>query len=312
MMSSTDKDAATSAAAVSENDGASSENKNFYLFTTEIEGVNETKLGLSGDVFSLQTMVVNKGDNVTVHFFNLEKDKSERHSFTIGAPYNINKDLAGGENATISFVADQKGIFQYHCIYHPPEMIGQLVVLPTTAHRVNTNVQVEIQPQVSQIVTHITKLNPQVNEVNIKQVIIQLALQVVNNGGNGSQVVNQIANQVATEKGDGNVSQFINQLAVQQASGNTQNVNQTITQIAKQVANGNEDNVVQVITQMANQEMTSTSSVVPSPRTNQTTTQGSNQTTTTTPSVNGGNQTSANNAASTNPLSYLAKLFGFK
>jgi plastocyanin len=109
---------------------ASSSNKTFYLFTAEIEGVNETKLGLSGDVFSLQTMVVNKGDNVTVHFYNLENESDERHSFTIGAPYNINKDLAGGENATITFTADREGVFQYHCIHHPPQMIGQLVVLP--------------------------------------------------------------------------------------------------------------------------------------------------------------------------------------
>jgi plastocyanin len=109
---------------------ASSTNKTFYLFSAEVEGVNETALGISGDVYSLQTMVVNKGDNVTVHFYNLEKDMSERHTFTIGAPYNINKDLAGGENATITFIADHEGIFQYHCLYHPPQMIGQLVVLP--------------------------------------------------------------------------------------------------------------------------------------------------------------------------------------
>ena len=110
---------------------SSSANKTFYLFTTELAGVNETKLGFAGDVYSLQTMVVNKGDSVTVHFYNLEKNSSERHSFTIGSPYNINSDLAGGENATITFVADHEGVFQYHCRHHPPEMIGQLVVLPS-------------------------------------------------------------------------------------------------------------------------------------------------------------------------------------
>lgn len=108
----------------------SSTNKTFYLFTIETEGVNETKLGISGDVYSLQTMVVNKGDEVTVHFYNLEKDAGEKHSFTIGAPYNINKVLAGGDNATITFKADHEGVFQYHCMFHPPEMIGQLIVLP--------------------------------------------------------------------------------------------------------------------------------------------------------------------------------------
>jgi nitrous oxide reductase len=123
--------AATMAMNASISDNVSSPNKNFYIFTTEVEGVNETKLGISGDIYSLQTMVVNKGDNVTVHFYNLEKDKDERHSFTIGAPYNINRDLAGGENATITFVADHEGVFQYHCLHHPPQMIGQLVVLPS-------------------------------------------------------------------------------------------------------------------------------------------------------------------------------------
>jgi plastocyanin/ArsR family metal-binding transcriptional regulator len=295
---------------------ASSTNKDFYIFTTEVEGVNETKLGLSGDVYSLQTMVVHQGDHVTVHFYNLESDKDEMHSFTIGAPYNINKDLQGGENATVSFVADHKGIFLYHCIHHPPEMTGQLVVLPSTTHKVNTNVQVEIEPQVTKIVNHITTVSPQVNVVNIKQVVNQLAIQVVNFGGNGSLVVNQVANQVAAENGNGNVSQFVKQLAEQQASGNTQSVNQTITQIAKQVVNGNEGNVVQVIEQTSIQEATNTTSVVPSQSTNQTATQSANQTVnTTTPSINGSNQTTTTNNTSTspsNPLADLLKLFGFK
>lgn len=114
------------------NNNASSPNKNFYIFTIEIQGVSESKLGITGNQYSLQTMVVNKGDNVTVHFYNVEKNKNERHTFTIDAPYNISKDLAGGENATITFVADHEGIFQYHCLHHPPEMRGQLVVLPRT------------------------------------------------------------------------------------------------------------------------------------------------------------------------------------
>jgi hypothetical protein len=175
--------------------------------------------------------VVNKGDHVTVHFYNLETEKDERHSFTIGPPYNINQDLAGGENSTFSFVADQTGIFEYYCTHHQPQMRGQLVGLPsvTTKHNVDTNVKVEIQPQVTKIVNQITTVSPQVTVVNIQQVINQLAIQVVNFGGNGSQVVNQIADQVTAESGKGNVSQFVTQLALQDASGNSQNVNQTIT-----------------------------------------------------------------------------------
>ena len=105
-------------------------NKTFYLFSSENEGVNETKLGIPGDTYNLHTMVVHKGDNVTVHFYNLEIDENERHSFTIGAPYKIDSDLAGNEHAVIKFKADHEGIFQYFCKYHPVVMTGQLVIIP--------------------------------------------------------------------------------------------------------------------------------------------------------------------------------------
>ena len=107
----------------------SSNNRAFSLFSAEIEGVDQKKLGISGDVYSLPTIVVNKGDTVTVHFYNLEREASERHSFTIGAPYSIDKDLEGGQDAIATFTADNEGIFQYFCKYHPQTMTGQLVVL---------------------------------------------------------------------------------------------------------------------------------------------------------------------------------------
>jgi nitrous oxide reductase len=68
-------------------------------------------------------MIVNKGDNVTVHFYNVDPNTSERHSFTIGAPYNVDKDLIGGESAVTSFIADHEGIFQYYCKYHLPAVV---------------------------------------------------------------------------------------------------------------------------------------------------------------------------------------------
>jgi hypothetical protein len=49
-------------------------------------------------------MVVHKKDNVVVHFYNLETDKGEKHSFTLDA-FHINAQLGGGENATDTFVA---------------------------------------------------------------------------------------------------------------------------------------------------------------------------------------------------------------
>jgi plastocyanin len=105
-------------------------NKTFYEINQEIQNFNETKMGFPSDIFSRPLLVVNKGDNVTVHFFNVESDATDRHSFTLGAPYNIDKDLAGGENATATFTANQEGVFIFYCKYHMPTMTGELVVLP--------------------------------------------------------------------------------------------------------------------------------------------------------------------------------------
>lgn len=104
--------------------------KEFYLFTAEIPDVDEEKLKIAGDAFSIPTMIVNKGDNVTVHFYNVDPVTDERHSFTIGAPYNVDADIAFGESDVVNFLADHEGIFQYYCKYHLPVMTGQLQVVP--------------------------------------------------------------------------------------------------------------------------------------------------------------------------------------
>jgi FtsP/CotA-like multicopper oxidase with cupredoxin domain len=111
-----------------------SSNKTFYVFTAEVEGLNETAARIAGDIYSLPIIVVNRGDSVTVHFYNTEpteEEAVERHSFTIDAqPYSVNIDIAPGESGNATFTADQEGIFPYYCIYHLPTMTGQLVVLP--------------------------------------------------------------------------------------------------------------------------------------------------------------------------------------
>jgi plastocyanin len=110
---------------------ATSGTKEFYVFTAEIADVDEAQLKVAGDAFDIKTIVVNKGDNVTVHFYNVDPNKTERHSFTIGAPYNIDLDLAGGGESTVAnFTANREGIFQYYCKYHLPVMTGQLEVVP--------------------------------------------------------------------------------------------------------------------------------------------------------------------------------------
>ena len=104
--------------------------KNFYVFTTEIEGVDEDKLKVEGDAFSVKTIVANKGDKVTVHFYNVDPVKEERHSFTVGDPYKVNIDVGFAESGNTTFTADNTGVFPFYCAYHQPVMTGQLVVLP--------------------------------------------------------------------------------------------------------------------------------------------------------------------------------------
>ena len=104
--------------------------KAFYVFTSEIEGVDEAKLKVAGDVFSVNTLVANKGDKVTVHFYNVDPVKEERHSFTVGDPYAVNIDLGFAESGNATFTADNVGVFPFYCKYHLPVMEGQLVVLP--------------------------------------------------------------------------------------------------------------------------------------------------------------------------------------
>ena len=104
--------------------------KTFYIFTSEVQNVDENKLKVAGDSFSVHTLVVNKGDKVTVHFYNVDDIKTERHSFTIGDPYKVDIDLGFAQNGNATFTAGQSGLFPYYCKYHLPVMTGQLLVLP--------------------------------------------------------------------------------------------------------------------------------------------------------------------------------------
>ena len=42
--------------------------KTFYVFTAEVENVDEDKLKIAGDSFDVKTLVVNQGDKVIVRF----------------------------------------------------------------------------------------------------------------------------------------------------------------------------------------------------------------------------------------------------
>jgi plastocyanin len=111
-----------------------SSNKTFYVFSAEIEGLDEATASIPRDIYTPPVIVLNGGDSVTVNFYNTEQETEERHSFTIDAqPYSVDIDIAGGESGNATFTAaDQEGIFPYYCKYHLPTMVGQLVVLPPT------------------------------------------------------------------------------------------------------------------------------------------------------------------------------------
>ena len=106
------------------------QNREMWLFTQVDEHIDEDKLSIPPDQFSHDSIVVNKGDNVKIHFYNLEPvETQEHHTFTIYSPYDINHDINAGEEASIVFTATESGIFDYICTYHQPTMRGQLIVL---------------------------------------------------------------------------------------------------------------------------------------------------------------------------------------
>lgn len=108
-----------------------STNKTYYVFTSSYAGVNQTQLQIPPDAFSPSEIAVNKGDTINIIFYNLETPPNgDRHSFTIGAPYNIDKDLGPGQHGLITFKATEDGVYQFYCKYHQPTMRGELIVLP--------------------------------------------------------------------------------------------------------------------------------------------------------------------------------------
>src|SRR5215212_3953395 len=140
--------ASTTTSTTNQTTASASTNKTFYLFNTELEGLDTATTGIDNYIYSLPVIVALGGDSVTVHLFNIPEteeeeeegteeeggggtEEVERHSFTIDTPpYNVNIDTAPGELGNATFTADQEGLFPYYCIYHLPTMTGQLVVLP--------------------------------------------------------------------------------------------------------------------------------------------------------------------------------------
>jgi hypothetical protein len=137
--------AATTTSTTNQTTTSASNNKTFYLFNTELEGL---PAGMDHYIYSLPVIVANRDDSVTVNLFNIAEteeegteeeetegtEEVERHAFIIDTPpYSVNIDTAPGEMGNATFTADQEGVFQYYCMYHPQTMRGQLVVLPESS-----------------------------------------------------------------------------------------------------------------------------------------------------------------------------------
>ncbi|MDI1495060.1 MAG: nitrous oxide reductase [Cenarchaeum symbiont of Oopsacas minuta] len=105
--------------------------RDIYLFSKVDKNIDEEKFGIPPDQFSTEQIIVNKGDTVNVHFYNLEPvETQEHHTFTInGKPYNVDLDINAGESDIVTFTATKDGIFKYVCTYHEPTMVGNLIVL---------------------------------------------------------------------------------------------------------------------------------------------------------------------------------------
>jgi plastocyanin len=78
--------------------------------------------------FAPDQIVVNQGDKVTLHFIGVQ-----------GAHHVIDVEgidtftLLRGQIHTVSFVANNPGTITYTCHVHPPNMVGQILVLPKPA-----------------------------------------------------------------------------------------------------------------------------------------------------------------------------------
>jgi plastocyanin len=78
--------------------------------------------------FSPDQIVVNQGDKVTLHFIGVQ---GAHHVIEVQGVDTF--ELLRGQIHTVSFVANNPGTITYRCTVHPPNMVGQILVLPKAA-----------------------------------------------------------------------------------------------------------------------------------------------------------------------------------
>ena len=102
--------------------------RNIYLFAQDLSFSAPSNLN-SDYIYSSSQITVNKGDTVTIHFYN---PTDTAHSFTIGAPYANDVVVAAQstviQNANITITTSQPGSFAFHCKFHSPQMTGTILV----------------------------------------------------------------------------------------------------------------------------------------------------------------------------------------
>ncbi|HWP39069.1 MAG TPA: Sec-dependent nitrous-oxide reductase [Gemmatimonadales bacterium] len=83
--------------------------------------------------FTPEHIRVRQGDRVVIHITNLEQAREATHGFAI-TKYNVHLSLEPGEAQTVTFVADQPGVFPFYCTEFCSalhlEMAGYLLVEP--------------------------------------------------------------------------------------------------------------------------------------------------------------------------------------
>jgi plastocyanin len=87
-------------------------------------GDNEIKLAASGFKFDKTSLDLKSGSSYTVEVTNGD---SAEHSFTFKAA-NVDQDVEGNEDATVTFTAPAAGSYEFHCKYHPATMKGTVTV----------------------------------------------------------------------------------------------------------------------------------------------------------------------------------------
>jgi plastocyanin len=85
---------------------------------------NEVKLVASDFKFDQTSLSFKSGDQVKIELNNTGKVE---HNFTFEEA-NVDQDVEGGEDATVTFTAPAAGSFKFFCKYHPAKMTGTLTI----------------------------------------------------------------------------------------------------------------------------------------------------------------------------------------